>query len=258
MNKYLTPQTTQHLRQAVFEMNGMIDFAKNIADKSVSESIIEKIEKQIIQLESRYAEIHNGDGSVLVKHPGIGFITMEEKICEEPTRLFAAKTKSLSSVMVTLYGADAHVAADGNVTYINRKVLLQVEMTPMAYASLLASPGRGCFPATIRQNHGEPVFFDSDLNEVRGKLMFEKTQNATEEIGKWAIKLVEAAQAAKEKGGIMSKGARESIVKEAKVMKDWGNSNPGYYAKLLADFTAETTTDMKMEITNATKIMERK
>jgi hypothetical protein len=256
--KHLTPAHTIKMRQAVAEMSGIIAVAQTIKDPVLSASIVSKTQYAIDELKARYAEIENEDGTVLVKHPAIGYVTVDEALCEEPVRLFASKVQSLSTNRIRLYGADALVGVDGNVTYVNRKLIIDVEMTQMAFASLLANPGRGEYAATIRELNGVPVSYDGDLNSKRGKLMFNESLNSTEGMAQWAVKLVEQAQEAANKGGTLSKGARAEMDKNAEVLSSWTESNPAFYAQLLADFTASTTTDMKMEIMSATKFMGKK
>ncbi|MEG0869651.1 MAG: hypothetical protein RSG77_21800 [Hafnia sp.] len=252
--KYLMPEHCRNMHNAVNEMLGVIAVAKSIQDAALSESIITKIQLQIDELHGLYGEIHNDDGTVLVKHPAIGFVTVEERLCEEPVRLFASKVKSLSTNRVCLYRADALVDLVGNVSYVNRKLLVDVEMTQMAYAALLANPGRGHYAATIRKLGDVAVTYDGDLNGIRGKLMFEESQNVTEGMAKWAQSLVSVAQQAADKGGLMSKAARAKMDQDASVLSSWTASNPEHYATVLADFTSSTSTDMKMEVLSAAKI----
>ena len=256
--KYLTPDTTVRMRQSLAEMQGALEVAKSIPDPTIAASVVAKIEKSIADLKSRYGEVHNPDGSVLVKHPAIGFITVEEAMVDEPVRLFASRVKALSTNRVKLYNADALVHADGHVTYENRVLLIDVEMSQMAFALLIANPGSGEYAATIRNLNGTEVSYDGDLNNIRGKLMFEETQGHTEGIAQWAKKIVAGAREAAEKGGSMSKGARDQMDHDAKVLETWGLSNPAYYAKRLAEFAASTTNDMKMEVIAANKIMGKK
>ncbi|MFK4136790.1 hypothetical protein ACI2KR_31670 [Pseudomonas luteola] len=252
--KYLTPETTVKMRSALKELDGVAALAGSIENKALSESILSKIEASKQAYLAQYAEIENEDGTVLVKHPGIGFITVTEAPCAEPTRLFASRVKSLSSVKINVYHADALVHEDGNVTYVNRRLVVATEMTQSSFADLITSPGRGHRPATIRELNGKSIAYEGDINTIRSKLMLDEALGVTNGLSAWVDELLSGATQACEKGGVMSKKAREEIAHNASVLNSWGESNPGYYAKLLGEFTALTTADMKLEVMSAHRL----
>lgn len=254
--KFLTPETTAQMKRSLNMLSGYIDVAASLPNAEMSKAIITKLEDRKENIKSQYAEIENEDGSTLVKHPAIGFITIEEKLCEEPVRLFASKVKSLSTSRVRVFRCDALVSQQGNVDYVNRVLLLDVEMSQMEFANLLANPGRGVYAATIRQNAETEIEFKGDLNTLRSKMMYDAAQEMTDGLSQWVDELVNAADKAKEKGGVMSKSARMEASKTAHVLGEWTESNPAYYAQRLAEFTDKTTTDIKLEVMSANKIKE--
>jgi hypothetical protein len=245
---YLKREHTTHLRESLLELDGTILLAKNIDNDAMSASIVSKLEAKKVALLATYGEYPQEDGSLIVKHPSIGYITIDSEACDQPRRLFAARVKSLSSNMVRIYGADAHAHANGNVSYVNRRLLLEMEMSQIAFSQLLANPGRGHYPGTIRNKNGEAVDQVSDMNEARMRLIFNDAQEMTKGLDKWANELLSGLEAAIEKGGAMPKRDRAEMAKNAGILSDWTAGNPAFYAKRLAEFSDETTTDIKLEV----------
>lgn len=253
--KYLTPDTYVKLLKSSEELKSLMRIAEGIADKRVSANVIAKAKKAHDDLNARYGETLHADGSVLVKHPAIGYVTVEERLCNEPKHLFAASTRSLSTTIISLYATDALIKPDGSVSYINQNLLIEVEMTPMAFANLVASPGCGHMPATLLKTGGRDIQYEGDLSTIRGQLMFDMTQESTEGIAQWVEKIVEAAQNSSAKGGVMSRSARNEMDKNADTLLRWSEENPPFYAEILADFAANTTADVKMEVITAANVM---
>ena len=245
---YLKWQHTRHLRNSVKELRGMQDFAKTMPDQAMAQSIVDKLESKIQLMIDQYGEEHHEDGSVLVRHPGIGFITVNHVVLDEPVRLFASKVKSLSTNMVVVYRADALVKPSGVIEYINRQEIVRVEMSHSAYSELMANPGRGHYPATIRSLFGDAVEYEGDLNWIRAKLVYDEALSVTEGLEKWANGLLKGVDDAIAKGGVMSKRDREALVKDAETLRRWTESNPAFYAKRLAEFSDTTTQDIKLEV----------
>lgn len=256
--KYLKWEHTRHLRNSVKELRGMQKFAMSMPDQAMAQSIFDKIDFKINAMIAEYGEEHRDDGTVLVRHPGIGFITVNHVLCDEPVRLFASKVKSLSTNLVVVNRADALVQVNGTIEYINRQEIVRMEMSQSAYSELIANPGRGHYPATIRSIFGEPVSYEGDLNWIRAKLVYDEALSVTEGLEKWANDLLKGVDEAIEKGGAMSKRDREALVKDADVLKQWTESNPAFYAKRLAEFSDVTTQDIKLEVMSvaASKVQE--
>lgn len=246
--KYLKWMHTRNLRKSVNELRGMQAFALSMPDQAIAQSIHQKLELKIRAMVEQYGEEHREDGSVLVRHPGIGFITVNHQVCDEPVRLFASKVKSLSTNFVVVYRADALVNTNGNIEYVNRQEIVRMEMSQAAYAELVANPGRGHYAATIRSKFGEPVEYEGDLNWIRAKLVFDEALSVTEGLEKWANDLLQGLDNAIAKGGMMSKRDREAMIHDARILKDWTEGNPAFYAKRLAEFSDSTTQDIKLEV----------
>lgn len=245
---YIKPEHTRHLRSSLLEIDGTIALAKKIDNAALSDSIVRKMEAKKASMLSAYGEFPQEDGSLIVKHPSIGYITIDSEVCDEPRRLFAARVKSLSSNMIRIYRADAQAHANGNVSYINRSLLLEMEMSQIAFSQLLANPGRSHYPGTIRNKDGVTVDQVSDMNEIRMQLMFNDAQSMTKGLDKWANELLSGIESAIEKGGVMPKRDRAEMAKNADVLSGWTEGNPAFYAKRLAEFSDETTTDIKLEV----------
>jgi len=246
--KYLKWMHTRNLRKSVNELRGMQAFALSMPDQAIAQSIHQKLEAKIRAMVEQYGEDHYEDGSVLVRHPGIGFITVNHVVLDEPVRLFASKVKSLSTNLVVVYRADALVKPNGVIEYINRQEIVRVEMSHTAYSELMANPGRGHYPATIRSLFGDAVEYEGDLNWIRAKLVYDEALSVTEGLEKWANGLLKGVDDAIAKGGVMSKRDREALVKNADTLRRWTESNPAFYAKRLAEFSDTTTQDIKLEV----------
>ena len=255
-NQYLKPEHTERLRKAVRDLDGVLALARRMPDQVMANAIITKVNAHKNSLIAQYAEIQNEDGSVLAKHPSIGFITIEEALCDEPVRLFAARVKSLSTNRIKVYHADALIAPSGNVTYVNRTLLLDTEMSQMAFANLIANPGRGHYPATVREYRGVPVVYENDMSSIGAKKVFEAAIGVTEGLSQWVDEMLKPAMSAAQRGGVMSKKAKDEILDNASTMTSWAKNNPAYYAKLLGEFAANTTTDIKLEVMSASKLKE--
>jgi hypothetical protein len=245
---YLKPEHTTHLRDSLSKIDGTILLAKKIDDGEMSASIISKLKAKKASILSAYGEYPQADGSLIVKHPAIGYITIESEVCDEPRRLFASRVKSLSSNMIRIYGADAQAQANGSVSYINRRLLLEMEMSQIAFSQLLANPGRNHYPGTIRSKNSETVIQVPDMNEIRMSLMFNEAQRMTSRLDEWADELLSGIVSAIEKGGVMSKRDRTDMAKNAQILSVWTEKNPAFYAERLAEFSDETTTDIKLEV----------
>ncbi|MDU8350744.1 hypothetical protein RYA05_02430 [Pseudomonas syringae pv. actinidiae] len=255
--KHLIPSTTERLDIAVKEFDGMIALAHTIPDKEMAERVVSKLEARKSREQARYGEIENADGSVLVKHPAIGFITIDEDVCETAVRLFGSRVKSMSSLRVRVHHADALIGVDGNVTYVNRTVLLDVEMSQAAFASVISNPGRGQYAATIREHRGVAVEYQGDVGSERNRVMVEHAVGSTEGLNSWVNKLMGAFEESSKKPGPMSGAARQELSKDASTLESWTKSNPAFYASQLAELADQTTTDMKLEVMALRKIKEK-
>lgn len=255
--KHLIPSTTERLDIAVKELDGMIALAHTIPDKEMAERVVGKLEARKSREQARYGEIENADGSLLVKHPAIGFITIDEDVCETAVRLFGSRVKSMSSLRIRVYHADALIGADGNVTYVNRSVLIDVEMSQAAFASVISNPGRGHYPATVREHRGVAVQYEGDVGSERNRVMVEHAVGVTEGLNDWANQLMESFKQSSAKPGAMSNATRSQITKDANTLEQWTKSNPAFYASQLAELADQTTTDMKLEVMALRKIKEK-
>lgn len=255
---YLIPSTIENLQKSLKELSGMIAVAHEIEDPAMAERVIAKLEARKALESSRYAEIENEDGTVLVKHPAIGFITIDEDVCENPVRLFGSRVKSMSSLRVRIYHADALVGVEGNVSYVNRTTLLDVEMSQAAFANVIASPGRGHYAATIREYDGKAIQFEGDVGSERNKVMVDHAVNVTEGLQKWVTNIMGAFEASASKPGAMTNKDRAELSQTANTLQGWTESNPAFYAGQLAELADQTTTDMKLEIMALSKIKGNK
>lgn len=257
-SNYLTSETLVRNMTTEREISGLISLSERIVNPDLRDSIIAKIEAYGQKQEARYAEVINPDGSTLVKHPGIGFVTINESVLDEPIRLFASRVNSMSSLRVCVYQADALVDVDGSVSYVNRVLLSDMEMTQAAFNGLISSGNGNCFPGTIRNLQGIPVSFDGDINSIRTKIIMNDTLKMTEGLNQWVMEIVEKTNAAAQAGGTLSQKSRSDISKVTNNLISWTDANPGYYAKRLGEFTEQTTADIKLEVHSLTKNMENK
>lgn len=251
---YLIPSTFTKYRALVKEANGLLAVAKTIPDEVIRESVMDKINASSKAYRDQYAEYSNSDGSIVVKHPGIGFITVDEEVLEEPERLFASRVKSMSIMRICLYQADALVDGNGSVSYINKRIILEVEMTQAAFSGLVAHGSGERFPSTIRNKNGDAVIFEGDISSIRNQMIMSDTLDMTKRLDERVKKLLDTVKTHAESGKAMSAKARDAVAFDAGIVKDWTDSNPGYYAKRLGQYTAETTADIKMEVDALFKI----
>lgn len=257
MAKYLKQTNTFEASNAIRKFKAYLRIAQSMGNKVMAEKISLKIQALLDKFESRFNETALEGGQILVKHPGIGFITVQEKLCDEPVRLFASKAKSLSLNTICVYQADALVLANGNIEYINRVKLLEVDMSQIEFSRLISNPGRGRFPATIREINGVQAEYEGDLNGFRSQRKLEQTLELTEGMNQWITALKGDLEAVKSKSGAMSRKAKDQLIKNADVLQTWALRNPAYAAKTLAEFTDESASEVKMEIIAAVRIKER-
>jgi hypothetical protein len=247
-NTYLTPDTLERLRAALSEYAALTSIAEKIQDESIRISVMDKIEAAKLANLDRYAEIKNPDGTVLVKHPAIGFVTIDEVEQKEPIRLFASRVKSMSTMRICVHQADALVDVMGNISYINRDLIMEVEMTQAAFAGVVSVSNGENFPMTIRNFDGAPIEFEGDMNSVRNQLIMSDTQAMTTRLDGRVKDLLGKVMEHAAGGKALSAKARDEINMSARVVRSWTEENPAYYAKRLGEFTAQTTADIKMEV----------
>jgi hypothetical protein len=244
--------TAYHMNNRQTE--GLLEVAEAITDPQMRERVIAKLNAARKAFQALYGEVQNADGTLLVKHPAIGFITIDEIVKEEPERLFASRVKSMSSLMIRIYRADGLISEAGSVTYVNRDLLLEVEMSQSEFAGVVSTSMGTSFAATIRSNMGKKVDFEGDLNSVRNQLIMSDTLEMTSRLDeRVAIVLKKIADSAGEGKPVGAK-LRQEIAFDAGIVKDWTDSNPAYYAKRLGEFTAQTTSDIRMEVESMAKI----
>ncbi|MDU8350425.1 hypothetical protein RYA05_00790 [Pseudomonas syringae pv. actinidiae] len=252
--KYLKPEHTVHLRKGVAQLEAFKEIAGRIENDSVRDSLLAKADAHIARMVSEYDEDVRADGTILVKHPSIGYLRVEEKRCDQPVRMFSGRIKSLSSVMLTLYRADALVLGDGNVDYINRTVFLQAEMSQAAFAGLMANPGRGKYPMRIHNLGGEIFEAVNDLESKVSEAKMNKAMAVTDGIGSWADKIVAMAKEKAEKGGVLSAKGRQDVSHLGEIMHSWASSDPEYHASTLAEHTSSVANEIKLEVMAAVKL----
>ncbi len=254
--KFLMPENMTRLHKELKKIDGYLAVAESMPETAMREGILDKLAASRQALIEQYGEFELDDGSTLVKHPGIGYITLEESLCSEPVRLFESKVKSLSTNRIRVYRCDALIGLNGNVRYVNRTLLIDVEMSQAAFAQLIVNPGFGRYPATIRHNGHEAVEFEGDISDLRAKILYDTAQRMTNGLSQWVDELTQAFDACKDKGGAMSQQSRRDVSRTANVLESWTNSNPGFYAKRLAEFSDSTTVDIKLEIMMAHKLKQ--
>lgn len=252
--KYLKAEHTVHLRKGVAQLEAFKEIAERVENASVRESLISKADAQIARMLVEYDEVDQPDGTTLVRHPSIGYLRVEEKLCSEPKRMFSGRIKSLSSVMLTLYRADAHVLGDGSVDYINRTVFLQAEMSQAAFAGLMANPGRGKYPMRIHNLGGKVFEAVDDLESKVSEAKMSKAMAVTDGIGDWADKIVALAKEKAIKGGALSAKGREEVSHLGEIMHSWAASDPAHHASTLAEHTSSVASEIKLEVMAAVKL----
>lgn len=253
---FLKPEHMVMLERGVAQLEATKRIALRIEDESIRASVIQKADAQISRMKSEYSEVTLADGTVLVKHPGIGYITVSESLTDAPVRLFGSTVKSLSTVLVTLYRADAHVLQNGNVEYINRAVVIEAEMTQAAFAGLMSNPGRGKFPMTIRKLHGNEVTSVPDIYTRASEIMMERAMNVTDGISEWADKIVALANEKAAKGGVLGGKGREEVKHLSEIMGSWAASNPSHHATLISEHTSQLANEVKLEVISAANLKE--
>lgn len=245
--KYIKAKHTRFLRSNLSEIDGAIAIATNIDDKELSSSIINKLSISKMRLLSEYGEFLCDDGSIIVRHPAIGYIEISTKVNESPRKLFAARVNSPTSNTVKIFKADAKISKNGTVSYVNKVNILDMEMSQPAFSLFLSSRGGTPSPGTIISKDGVSAELVPDVNNFRAANMIKEVHGAVVGFENLADNLHSFFSEIQEKGSKMSAKSTQEIISSAGTIGTWVEKNPSFYVSRLSEFAGKTTSDIKIE-----------
>lgn len=245
---YLTMQSLSDLNYRLNALDALEAIVDDIADFDQQERIRGEVDVSRKSLLAQYSEVEQDDGSVLVKHPAIGVISIEDVLCDKSTKLFYSMVNSLSVKRIKVYKADALISPDETITYINRTLQLEVQMTQSAYIKMMATYGRGIQPATLTKMGDQVIEYEGDLSSMTSQLLLENALTVIDRVSALQESLEEKAASAMAKRGQLTKSAREAMLHNARILGQWTEKNPAFQASLLAEHAEKRSTEAKMEL----------
>lgn len=245
---YLTFGSLRQLNSSLNELDALDTFIDEITDADQQERIRHQIALQRHDLLGQYSEVEQEDGSVLIKHPAIGVISIEDTLCDKSTRLFYAMVNSLSIKRIRVYKADALVSPNETITYINRRLHLEVKMTQSAYIKMMANSGRETQPATLTQIGDQAIEYEGDMSSMASQMLYENSMSVIDRVSTWQQALEDKTDAALTKRGPLSKASREAMLRDVRILGSWTEQNPVFQASLLAEHAEKRSAEAKMEL----------
>lgn len=155
-------------------------------------------------------------------HPSFGMISVIRQTGGS-TPLFGSEISSSTTMNIQI--SECEVRQDlGRNWYYDRKIITEVQMTPVQYSEMITNPNTSGIPCTIKytQEHGHINYkpIDTVAQYVESKV--EQELNATKEVNK---KSIAAIKELLNKKGTITKSDRESILNLASAMSRNIDSN---------------------------------
>lgn len=247
---YTKPQNTVHLRDRLASLDIFAQLAnESDGNDALRDSILAKIKKRREAEKARYSETDLPNGSVRIRHPGIGVVTVAHDVLAEPVQMFGNKTKSLTAYTLTVSRADAIVTPEGLLSYEPYEVVAGFKLSELSYNQMVANPGSGAFPVEIQKIQGlniEPTIESAFVGEARGLAM--GVEKAVDKMSLDLADMIKVFEDFHAKGGKLTQKVIAEVVR-SEIPSTWNYSDYlSYQISRVAEFSQGVATCQRIEI----------
>lgn len=231
-----------------------LDILENLAhaskgDDKLRDSILSKIERYRKADNAQYAETLLPDGSVRLRHPSIGVVSINHQILPAPTVLFGNPSESLTAYTLTVSRAEALVKPNGLVAYEPYEVVGQFQMSELSFNSMVTDPNGGDSAVTVQKLKGfhvEPTI--PSAFTAQAKHLAQNIQQLVAGMGDTLNQLTEKFVALGERGGKLSQKAMSDLDRhEIPSTKSLAN-NLSFQIEKVATHSQEVMTSRRVEL----------
>jgi hypothetical protein len=247
---YIKPNNTLFLGDREKSLDILVDLANaSQGDDRLRASILAKIDKYRSADRAQYAETVLPDGSVRLRHPAIGVVSVDHQILPKPTVLFGTPSKSLTAYTLTVSRAEATITKDGLITYAPYEVVGQFKMSELSFNNMVANPGGGDSPVVIEKLKGfhiEPTIPSAFTAQARhlAKNIEVATQDMADRLKQLTARFTELG----EKGGKMSQKTIDDLKRSGIPSASSLTSTLSFQISKVAEFSQEVMTSQRVEI----------